>query len=430
MMQELVSLNQAILTWCRRRAGEGRVDHSLRLLVAAVVLLFPAACLMVNRSDTVSLLLLFLIGLSVWVRNGFKARFTRREWLFVSGFLLFILASLVAFQFGLQTDVGFRLLGRHMRLIAVLPALIALKRYRPPTLLAWAGAGLGALVLGLDAIFESVASNGFLRPDGDTNVAILFGDLATLTTFVFAAGYVHIDVRLPRLGPWTVVLGVLTGLMASFLSGTRGAWLALPVLVILFLSCRHLLHPKTVLMGALAVVAVFAALYGLPQSHVRERIEDVASQWLVYRDVNRSLSESGPPPVCMDEPELLKAWATLGKQDTPGILQLEVKPPKQGSQVNLKRLGCTQFGVLQITNNSDQTAGVWLPRSAQPVQGPATTRWLAAGSMVLLFGPNARYQHIVNQSDFVTVDMTAPRRDASGVTVTLSPHQTARVVPV
>ena len=212
---------RAISAWCARLPGEGQADRLLRLLAASVVLLFPAACLLINRSDSLSLLLLGLIGFRVWIRNGFKSGFSRGDWLFVAAFAGFFLVVVLAFEFGHQTDEGFRLLGRYLRLLFVLPVLLALRRYRPPAPVVWAGLGLGALVLGLDAVWESLDARGFLRPDGDTNVAILFGDL---TTFAFAAGYIYIDGRLPRLGPFLVAGCVLLGLLASFLSGTRGAW--------------------------------------------------------------------------------------------------------------------------------------------------------------------------------------------------------------
>ena len=429
-MRELTALKQSMLAWTARGDGEGRTDHLLRLLVAAVVLALPLACLLVNRSDSLSLLLLLAVGLSVWVRNGFKARLTRREWLFVAVFAGFFLAGVIAFEAGHQTDSGFRLLGRYLRFLIVFPALIALKRYRPPALLVWAGLGLGALGLGLDAVWERFAGNGFLRPDGDTNVAILFGDLATLTAFMFAAGYVYIDERLPRLGPWIVALGAVAGLLACFLSGTRGAWLALPVLLILFLSCRHLLHPRAVLAGAATVAALFLALYLLPQSHVRERLKTATSQWEVYREVTWSFAHSGPPPLCMDDQALLQAWADLGEQSVPGTLRLSVVQQYSWRRQSLSAHGCTRFWALRVTNVGDSTATIQLPRSPGPGSRRATTRWIVDGNAVLKFGRGPKFLHRLNQHYFNDVSMTAPRRYADRVSITVGVHQSVWVVPV
>lgn len=427
-MREIAVLKRWMLAWTARGIGEGRTDYLLRLLVAAVVLAFPLACLLVDRSDSLSLLLLLAVGLSVWVRNGFKARLTRREWLFVAVFAGFFLAGVIAFEVGHQTDSGFRLLGRYLRFLIVFPALVALKRYRPPALLVWTGLGLGALGLGLDAVWERFASNGFLRPDGDTNVAILFGDLATLTTFMFAAGYVYIDERLPRLGPWIVALGSVAGLLACFLSGTRGAWLALPVLLILFLSCRHLLHPRAVLIGAMTVVALFAILYFLPQTHVRERFKAAASQLQVYRYVTADFAHS-PPLLCMDDDVLLQAWADMGHAETSTAPTLKVVPQNGWSGAALEHLGCTRFMALQLQNDSDTVIRFWLPRSQRPGPGPVTTRWLVKGRAILQFG-RGQPAHLVSQSFFTTLDMSATRLQSNGVEVALPPYSIAWVVPV
>ena len=130
MKGEIMTLWRTITTWVERSPGEARSEHWLRLAVAAVVLLFPATCMLVDRADSYSLLVLLIVGVTVWVRGRFHAGFSRREWLYVAGFLLFFCAGVLAFECGHQTDYGFRLLGRYLRLLLVAPVLIALRRYR------------------------------------------------------------------------------------------------------------------------------------------------------------------------------------------------------------------------------------------------------------------------------------------------------------
>lgn len=432
MMRDLRQLKQWVLAWIARGPGEGAVDHLLRLTVAAVVLLFPAACLLVYRSDSLSLLLLLIVGLAVWARNGFKGGLTRREWLFVAAFAGFFLAGVIAFEFGHQTDSGFRLLGRYLRLLLVLPALVALKRYRPPALLVWSGLGLGAFILGVDAVWERISESGFLRPNGDTNVAILFGDLATLTTFAFAAGYVYIDGRLPRLGPKLMALGVLAGLLACFLSGTRGAWLALPVLLILFLSARHLLHPRAVLAGAAAVTLLFTALYFLPQTQVRERLESVSSQLQVYREVNRSIDEDQDLPMCMDDPVLLQAWADSGLKLPGSSLQMEVVTRRGFRRQSLKNHRCGARAALHLSNPGASRAWVLLPRTRHPGKtAAARAEFLVAGDATLKFGHGPRANHHVSKRrGYMQATLLSPPRYGNAVLVTLPSHSIAWLVPV
>lgn len=370
----------AVAAWCTRLPGEGQGYRALRLLTALVVLCFPAACLLIDRSDSLSLLLLGFIGLWVWIRNGFRSGFGRGDWAFVAAFAAFFLVVVLAFVFGHQTDEGFRLLGRYLRLLFVLPVLLALRRYHPPAAAVWTGLGVAALLLGLDAIWESLDAGGFLRPDGDTNVAILFGDLATLTTFMFAAGYIYIDSRLPRLGPWLVAGGVLMGLLASFLSGTRGAWVAMPVLLILFLSCRHLLRPRTVLAGSAALLFLFVVLALLPATHILARIRnsafDLRSYWALQH-VTRSAADAKPR--CMDDPAMLQEWLAQGNGVSAPGFTIEVARLDPRDTARVAEFGCHSGYTVELVNPGAGTPWVTLPRYMGKHAADMSTTMLVKG---------------------------------------------------
>lgn len=431
MKQELAALLQWMRDWLRRGQAEGRADHVMRLLVAAVVLLFPAACILVDRGDSLSLVLLLVIGLTAWVRNGFRAGLTRREWLCVGAFVFFFAAGVMAFEAGHQTDSGFRLLGRYLRLLFVLPAFMALKRHRPPALLVWAGLGLGALALGVDAIWERTASSGFLRPNGDLNLAILFGDLVTLTTFAFAAGYIYIDARLPRLGPKLVGLCVTAGVLACLLSGTRGAWLALPVLLVLFLTVGHLLRPRTVLAAAAVLLLLFTVAWFLPQSHMRERIQGGVAESQAYFHLQPAIQALGPPPVCMDDPTLLQAWLDSGMQEPAASLEAEVAEEEHGTRESLAKFGCRHFAAIHLTNHGSREARLRLPRIQRPGRSLAHASWLVSGRGALRFGGRRTHVHHFRQrSRYQRLDMSTGHHFGDGVTVIVPPHSRVRLVPV
>lgn len=418
-----------IVAWCKRQPAESHVDRLLRLLVSAVVLVFPAACLLVDRSDSLSLLLLAITGLLVWVRSGFKSGLTRRDWLFVAVFAGFFLAAVLGFELGHQTDAGFRLMGRYLRLLFVLPVLLALRRYRPPATVVWAGLGLGALVLGVDAVWESMSADGFLRPDGDTNVAILFGDLTTLTTFAFAAGYIYIDERLPRTGPWLVVGCVLMGLLASFLSGTRGAWIAMPVLLILFLSCRHLLRPRTVLLGSGVVVALFMLLVFLPQTHIMQRIDSMVLQIRTYWVANEDGDRSSGTLQCLDNATVLQAWVkTASGKFPPGFSMTVVKDGDNAAA--LKGYGCSNDSVIYLHNSSDEAAWAILPRS--PLEGSrvASTQLLARGVGQVEFFQQQYPPRIIYTRDYSPRVISAPARYGHSLSVLVPAHDDLVLVPM
>ncbi|HEV2109783.1 MAG TPA: O-antigen ligase family protein [Gammaproteobacteria bacterium] len=421
---------RAVIAWCAPLPGEGQVDRLLRLLTALVVLLFPAACLLVNRSDSLSLLLLGLIGLCVWIRNGFRSGFGRGDWLFVAAFAGFFFVVVLAFGFGHQTDEGFRLLGRYLRLLFVLPALLALRRYRPPAAAVWTGLGLGAMALGLDAVWESLSARGFLRPYGDTNVSILFGDLATLTTFAFAAGYVYIDGRLPRLGPFLVAGCVFLGLLAGFLSGTRGAWVAMPVLLVLFLSCRHLLHPRTVLLSAIAVMAMFTLLVYLPQTHVLQRLKTAVMQIDVYWAINRDADRPNAASQCVDGIDALRTWIEAGSGQYPPGFSIAVMQLHGADAAALTGYGCRQGAVIFMENRDKAPAWVVLPRYERRDQQLAVTHLLVKGTAAAGYAGLQVGQGGFDEEHFTPLAITAPVKYGSGIKVMALPGEAVWFVPM
>ena len=421
---------RAIATWCGCLPGEGQVDRSLRLLTTLMVLWFPAACLLVNRSDSLSLLILGLIGLWVWLRNGFRSGFSRGEWLFVGVFVGFFFVVVLAFELGHQTDEGFRLLGRYFRLLFVVPVLLALRRYQPPAVAVWGGLGLGALLLGLDAVLESLDTRSFLRPDGDTNVAILFGDLATLTTFACAAGYIYIDSRLPRFGPFLVAGSVLMGLLASFLSGTRGAWVAMPVLLILFLSCRHLLRPRAVLVGAVAVVALFALLVYLPGTQMLQRIRLTATQVDTYWAVSRDVDTSGKAVRCLDSAGALRTWLDAGSVQHPDGMSFGVMKLHGSEAGQLAALGCSQGAVAYMDNQSKEMAWVVLPRYESGDKTFTSTTLIMKGAAYVGYPAAPQTRSHVDIRRFTAETFTAPARYGDGVGIAVQPGDAVWFVPM
>lgn len=429
-MAILEQLRNESAVWCSRGGGESRLDQVLRLITAAIVMLFPAACLVVNRSDSASLIFLGAIGLMVWIRNGFNSRFSRSDWLFTAVFVGFFASAVVAFQFGVTTDEGFRLLGRYIRFLFVLPVLLTLRRYPPPAPAIWGGLGLGALALGVDAIWESMATSGFLRPDGDTNVAILFGDLATLTTFVFAAGYLYIDARLTRTGPIVVVACVLMGLLASFLSGTRGAWVAVPVLLVLFLSCRHLLHPHMVLLGSGVVAALFALLVLLPQTHILERIESTGTQLETYYGATAGYHSDWRSGSCFDNLQALQAWIDASDGNYPPGFSVSAELAAGASAKELKKLGCIQGAMVHFRNSSTRLAWMIMPRYERNSGSKASTQLLLDGYGSAGFSRWRYGQSPIHADHFIRRDFSAPVQYGDGITVMVRPGSDMLLVPV
>ncbi|MCV3243667.1 O-antigen ligase family protein [Mesorhizobium sp. ZC-5] len=113
------------------------------------------------------------------------------------------------------------------------------------------GSAMGAVLACGYALYE-VGFLGLERADGPTN-AIRFGMMATLfsglslVALLFAPG--------PRRFSMLMTLGAFGGLLASFLSGSRGAIIAIPVLVLLLLP-RIWRRPRK---SAISFLALYVA---------------------------------------------------------------------------------------------------------------------------------------------------------------------------
>ncbi|MFG6178952.1 O-antigen ligase family protein [Halomonas sp. THAF12] len=161
----------------------------------------------------------------------------------------------------------------------------------------WLGIAAGALAAGGIALFEclvlrySRASNG-MNPIPFGNIALLLGCLSLLAAIWWwarrrRASRRHIQASR---GERLALVAVLGGFLASLLSGTRGGWVALPLLLgLCYLAWRWLpvgtVRPAapwrrfTMIMGLLMLMVVTA----VPISGVTSRLERAVEDFQAYQ---------------------------------------------------------------------------------------------------------------------------------------------------
>ncbi|WP_304525563.1 O-antigen ligase [Halomonas sp. I5-271120] len=160
--------------------------------------------------------------------------------------------------------------------------LIWLRCHGPAARHWWLGLSSGALAAGLIALFERLVLL-YSRASNDMN-AIPFGNLALLLGFLSWLATLWWMYRLPqprrfyhRYCLWLSAAGGTAGLLASLLSGTRGGWLAVPLLALmLYVAWRQMPmkeRPRPVARylgcGALLLVVMLVAI---PETGVSHRL--------------------------------------------------------------------------------------------------------------------------------------------------------------
>ncbi|MCI0400179.1 MAG: O-antigen ligase family protein [Gammaproteobacteria bacterium] len=271
------------------------VDTS-RLLywpVALGVFLAPIVMLQIPHGSGASYLLLASLGVLTPFVSRYRP-FSQDEKRLFTVVGAFCAVALVSYLLSDMNYLGFRKLGRYVRLLAVIPVAYIFVRARLTQGWLWYGVAAGALLAGVVAMIgawdASLQGRDHYRAGGSTG-PILYGDLALAMGFIALAGmgYFH------QQGRWQVLMplvGVAMGLLASLLSGTRGGWIALPALALLCLwfYWKHLQRWQCSTLLMLLLVIPLAA-WMIPQTGVKTRVEEVRTEIAAYLDgTNRDTS--------------------------------------------------------------------------------------------------------------------------------------------
>lgn len=367
------------------------LDKILSWVVSAFALLFPIAVLTVNRADSVILLLLGIIGTYVFLRHGIgRLHLGRQEFLLMGIFLGWYLVIVLCYFVGDRTDVGFKLLGRNLRLLFFIPAFIACRRYLRDTRFLWFGLALAPFGSLLYALWQFNLAHGDIRASGAVEV-IPFGDLAIAMGFMALASFYV--TRRPR-RTWQYLLAgaaLIAGTLTSILSGTRGGWIALPVLIviaILVLSENSRKRAIKILI-ALFVLAILAISLS-PASLISDRIGDAISNFSNYRGYLQ-LIKSGDIARhgCLNEKYFLENVVRQIDELHVSHLNAEVVNDSE----NLARAGfgtkCQSGYVIQVTDkNQNDNLMFRLRRIVPDPEGSQTVRFIVRGTgrVAIIYG--------------------------------------------
>ncbi|MFP4207892.1 MAG: glycosyltransferase [Wenzhouxiangella sp.] len=266
-----MSLPTTVLPVITRHSWLGRTTAAILFAALALGLVVP-------KIAGAALLVLGLISLvwltthRAWTLRGLHAS-ERVLAVAATGYVLIILLAWLGH--GLDPAAG-QGLGRHARLLLILPLFLFLRRIDDLAPAWWRGLAAGGLIAGVHAwwfLLTGQIGEFENRAGGATN-PIYFGGVALLMAFML----------LPRIGDDRLAVGervlvavaVFSGVSASLLSGSRGAWLAaLPLLVVYALMFGNRFSRGWRYGLPLAFVGGVIALNLLPQVNMDQRMLEV-----------------------------------------------------------------------------------------------------------------------------------------------------------
>jgi O-antigen ligase len=269
-------------------------EQPMRIVVNIMLLSFPAAANLIPHANSVILLILVLTGLSVGLRLS-KFQMNRPEklvmWSSVAFALVYIFAFIFHGLFGNAQELRLKLIEHELRWLALLPVYAAVRYSKASSKVLWAGCLSGAIIAGIYAIVMIF----WLEPGGRVSGsyhAIAFGDLSLICAFlsILSTGWLIKKEGPLKLLPW---FAFLLGLIASIASGTRGAWIAIPALLILSYLYLGTLFEKAdrISIGIVSCLILLGAYY-MPPTQVQERFSQMIEEVLDYSSNNEEYTST------------------------------------------------------------------------------------------------------------------------------------------
>ncbi len=251
------------------------------LYVSIAVFLFSAVALVVPSGYSVGLVMLLLACFNLLTnKNKIGGKILNEELI-----LILVLSFYFLINVSLNLIHGAQLseYDEPSRFVLVIPVFFLLRRFPPSPRFFWGGIAAGAI----SSVFFSgwqFFSAAQARAGGFTN-PIQFGNISMLFGILCAAG-IGWAVLEKRRCFWSffLVCGVVSGLLGSLFSESRGSWLALPVALVFigFAYCRVAIHKWLLAGGAVVVMLALTLVISLPMFRGGERIRLAVAETKSY----------------------------------------------------------------------------------------------------------------------------------------------------
>ncbi len=246
--------------------------HSNFIIV--LLLLFPVLINSVKIFSSLILLILAVLGIHIAIterKNPFKIKELKVfSWITIGYFSIILLSILVADGFNAELNH----LGRKVQFL--LAPLIALTIYQIdlPLKKLLLSIKLGLIIIGIITITQFLLGNN--RPSGMINQNI-FGDIAVIMLFLSIA---QVFIETPKERVITFI-ATSSGIIAIFLSGSRGSWLSFLILSITYIALiyRPFLQNnnkrKIFLILLFPIFAMFMNTYTDASKHIKDAVSNV-----------------------------------------------------------------------------------------------------------------------------------------------------------
>ena len=252
---------------------------------ALLLLVYPALMLAIKGGMNGVFLIMLLLALAVWLvrPTSMSAVIWQQEWTIYAA-AMFAMSAAIFISQSYHQNYAAHPHDTASRYFLAIPVFLLLQRLRPNTFAV------------LQFAFPVAAITGFLMAKdtwGRSGIGTLdlihFGDFEMMLGILslFSIDWFGRDKALLRI---LKVAGFIAGLAASFASGSRGGWLAIPVFIAIFIYFRtSRISPRMIVSTVIAVMLTFTLLYSL-NTTFHQRVKELAADVATFNQGNRDTS--------------------------------------------------------------------------------------------------------------------------------------------
>jgi O-antigen ligase len=257
---------------------------------AASILMFALTALALTTSFGMGLVQLLVLLSTAWLANkglfAFYVSNARAIRLIVLAFAGYFLISLVRLLYFHQDS---HTLDGPSRMLLALSCIGFAGFLRPRIRWFWLGLCVGTIGAAAIGVWQWLML-GMERVEGFTHHPITFGDLSVAMGVMSLCAWS--EFRNSRLA-FLPVVAMLCGVLASILSGSRGAWLGLLLVLVPLLKFGSAVHGKRMAYGVGLALVLSALAYAVPATGIAHRVDDAVSDVQRYATARDATTNVG-----------------------------------------------------------------------------------------------------------------------------------------
>ncbi len=282
--------------------NEQRIKNVLLFFIYVIMGLYPMTIFLSKaiRTEYLGVLfLLFLVAVVLRLIKPYSDGLNREEKYFLGSYALIFVIALLSYVSLSQAELANKRMSVYSFFVIASAIYLLFKYTQPRIELVWLAIVVGCIIAFGRALLEEfkmvqeLAWTGHVDRANGVMHPIRFGGLTLIMGFIGLAGVLYLQ-GLHKLLKLVGLLGGLLGVAASFLSQSRGVWLAVPFLLVILLLPRLIRSSYRFRVWTIGIlVSMLIIMPIIPGFDIGQRIDQAYSEIQMYSQDKAAVSSLG-----------------------------------------------------------------------------------------------------------------------------------------